>query len=88
MDIKTAEGLDIYVLPENAVCLESKQNPLNTDKCPLCCFDVYGDCCIPELCERYTEEQNAGEELTNEKLKELAERFSDSIPGPYDNRMD
>lgn len=55
MIITSAEGNDIFVLPECGVCIETITNPMRMDHCPLCKFDDDGDICVPELCEAYIE---------------------------------
>lgn len=55
MDIQTSWYQRIYVLPDNAKCKITGKSPLDMDDCPECVFDFYGDYCIPELCENYTE---------------------------------
>ena len=56
MNIKTADGVTIYCLPDNALCKECGKHPSDIDECPAKNFDTLGLECIPELCEEYTEE--------------------------------
>lgn len=56
MIVITSDGTDIYCLPDCAKCLESGESPLDMDRCPLCAFDDWGEMCIPDICDRYTEE--------------------------------
>ena len=60
MKINTRDGVEIYVLPENAKCIRTGKSPLEMGKCPLCNFDDYGDECVPDVCEYYTEEGEDG----------------------------
>ena len=51
MVIKTVDRIDIHVLPENAKCLFSDDNPMYMDECP-----IKHAVCVPEICDFYTEE--------------------------------
>ena len=55
MDICTECGQKIFCLPDNARCRLSGKPPHETEKCPICNFDDYGDVCVPELCDEYGE---------------------------------
>ena len=57
MNIKTGDGIDIYCLPESALCKCENKKPSEMDTCPARMFDDFGDLCIPELCENYDEEE-------------------------------
>lgn len=56
MKIRTSDGIEIFVLPENAKCTESGMSPEKMDKCPLNAFDMWGFCCIADRCDCYTED--------------------------------
>lgn len=58
MEIKTKDGIDIYVLPPCAWCKVAKKDIEDMDACPMCNFDDFGDICVPEICEHYTEDKN------------------------------
>lgn len=58
MDIKTKDGISITVLPDCARCTIAKKNPLFMTSCPCYNFDDFGDICVPELCDHYTEDWN------------------------------
>lgn len=53
MDIKTLDGIKIYILPDNAKCCASDDyvSPTELDECPTGC-----EICYPEGCMNYTEE--------------------------------
>ena len=53
MDIKTLDGIKIYVLPDNAKCCASDGyvSPTELDECPTGC-----EICYPEGCINYIEE--------------------------------
>lgn len=53
MDIKTLDGIKIYILPDNAKCCASDDyvSPTELDECPTGC-----EICYPEGCINYTEE--------------------------------
>ena len=53
MDIKTIDGIKIYVLPDNAHCCASDGHvsPTELDECPIGC-----EVCYPEGCINYIEE--------------------------------
>ena len=55
LDVITAEGMEIHMLPENARCRISGKCPLEMDACPILNFDDYGFYCVPELCDEYDE---------------------------------
>ena len=55
MDIKTKDGIDIFVLPESARCLITGEHLFYIDECPMKNFDDFGDICVPEMCREYTE---------------------------------
>ena len=55
MKVKTENGIDIYVLPDRAVCQLSDESPLEMSECPMKYFDYFGLTCIPELCDEYVE---------------------------------
>lgn len=55
MNIQTKHEVDIYCLPESALCIETFEHPNNMKRCPLHQFDDFGDICVPELCESYDE---------------------------------
>ena len=55
MNIQTSDFINIYVLPDDAKCNLSDKHPTDIDECPSCKFDYFGEICIPELCEHYTE---------------------------------
>lgn len=57
MNINTRDGIEIYVLPEGAKCMRTGKSPLKMEKCPLVYFDDYGEECVPDVCEYYTEEE-------------------------------
>lgn len=55
MNINTPDGISVFCLPDNARCKISGESPCDMDCCPICNFDDYGDFCVPELCDEYTE---------------------------------
>ena len=55
MEIKTEEGLDVFVLPECARCRLTGENPMDMDCCPISKVDDFGDVCMPEMCDEYQE---------------------------------
>ena len=55
MDIKTSDGINIYCLPDGAICTLTNEEVMSMDECPCRNFDDFGDICVPELCEHYTE---------------------------------
>lgn len=57
MNINTPDGIEIYILPKGAKCRRTGISPLEMEKCPLWYFDDYGDECVPDVCEFYTEEE-------------------------------
>ena len=54
LKVCTADGIDIYVLPDCAKCTLTGKSPLDMDKCPALNFDDYGDVCCPVECDYYT----------------------------------
>lgn len=56
MNIQTADGISIHVLPDCARCRNTWENPMFMGECPIFNFDDYGLCCVPELCDDYTED--------------------------------
>lgn len=56
MNISTKVGLEVDYLPECGRCRLTGKSPTEMDACPICNFDDYGDECVPELCNEYTEE--------------------------------
>lgn len=55
MELRTSDGDEFFCLPDNAMCGLAMQNPEGMDSCPGCCFDAYGDVCVPDMCMHYTE---------------------------------
>ena len=55
MTIQTNDGIDIYCLPQNAICRVTGENPLRMSMCPICSNDDFGNLCIPEECMHYVE---------------------------------
>lgn len=55
LDVKTSDGIDIYILPDCAKCLASDEHtcPLYLDDCPL-----GNEVCYPGECDEYTEDWN------------------------------
>ena len=51
MKIETLDGIEIYCLPECAICLVSAKNPMEMDDCP-CGNHV----CTPDGCMNYFED--------------------------------
>lgn len=56
MNVSTRVGLKVDSLPECGRCRLTGKSPKEMDACPICNFDDYGDECVPELCNEYTEE--------------------------------
>lgn len=56
MNVRTADGIPIQILPDCARCVITGKSPLDMDGCPNCCFDGYGEVCVPESCPDYTED--------------------------------
>ena len=54
MHIKTWDGIDIYVLPEGAVCTECMESPLDIMDCPTGHIN-----CVPDICDSYEERKTA-----------------------------
>lgn len=50
MNVKTKDGIDIYCLPECAICQLSDENPLDMEVCPRC-----QEYCTPDICNEYME---------------------------------
>lgn len=61
MNIRTTDGIRIHCLPDNAKCARSGRSPEDMDKCPTYNFDDFGEYCVPELCEYYTEDSKKEE---------------------------
>lgn len=61
MKIRTNDGIEIFCLPDYAVCTSSGKHPDDMPKCPMCMFDPLGMECIPENCEFYEESREAEE---------------------------
>ena len=57
MNVRTQDGIEIYVLPETAQCMLTGKSPLDMDGCPGCIYGYDGVTCIPESCLFYTEER-------------------------------
>ena len=59
MEVKTLDEIDIYVLPNNAVCYASDgcRSPLDLTDCP-----IGNAICYPEGCANYDEVDMRGEE--------------------------
>ena len=55
MDIRTSDGIKIFVLPENARCELSGQSPEDMLDCPLGLCSEYNGDCVPDVCEHYIE---------------------------------
>ena len=55
MKIRTDDDIEIFCLPDCAVCTISGKHPDNMQKCPMCLFDILGMECIPDACEFYEE---------------------------------
>lgn len=51
MQYETTDGVEFYILPDDAVCELVNKHPDDIDRCP---FDG-GDVCIPEICIYYQE---------------------------------
>lgn len=60
MRILTGSGIDIECLPDCGRCKVSGKNPEQMDMCPIYNFDDFGDLCVPELCDEYSEEDTDG----------------------------
>ncbi len=43
-------GVETFVIPEQAQCQLSGENPMIMEECPRC-----GDCCTPDECNEYIE---------------------------------
>ena len=56
MEIRTADGIRIFCLPDNAICKQMNASPERLLECPLCNFDESGYICIPEACDKYAED--------------------------------
>ena len=59
MNIRTKNGIKIFCLPDNACCTQCGEHPADMFKCPIRNFDYFGDECVPELCDCYTEERDS-----------------------------
>ena len=57
MRITTPDDITIYCLPDCAKCKAAGKSPEELVECPNHTFDLFGDKCIPELCEEYTEDE-------------------------------
>lgn len=55
MRIRTDDGIEIFFLPDCAICTVEGNHPDDMPKCPMCMFDPLGMECIPEACEFYEE---------------------------------
>ena len=55
MNIRTSDEIKIFCLPDNACCMQSGKSPKDMSECPIKNFDDFGDECVPELCDCYTE---------------------------------
>lgn len=56
MNIMTEHGITIGCLPDNARCKVYNENPEKMNRCPIYNFDDFGEYCVPDLCDMYTEE--------------------------------
>lgn len=56
MEILTEHGIIIHCLPDNARCKVCNENPEEMTRCPIYNFDDFGEYCVPNLCDEYTEE--------------------------------
>ena len=56
MNIRTMDGIPIYCLPDGARCSCTGKSPEAMTECPICACDMFGLLCIPEICDRYTED--------------------------------
>ena len=62
MTLMTKDGIEIFALPPIALCKYSNKDVEDMDECPIKNFDDFGDICVPELCEFYTEQtERSGE---------------------------
>lgn len=66
MKIRTDDGIEIFFLPDCAMCTISSKHPDDIQKCPLCMFDPLGMECIPEACEFYEENWEKDAERSEE----------------------
>ena len=57
MTIKTDDGINIYVLPDNAKCKLCGLDPFYAEVCPLSNCSI----CYPNYCEFYSEESEEEE---------------------------
>jgi len=55
MDILTKDGIEIISLPLMAICTIANEDIEGMIECPIKNFDDFGNICVPELCEHYTE---------------------------------
>ena len=56
LTLQTADGIKFFCLPDGAKCMVTGDNPENMDRCPMRNFDNHGCICVPESCDKYTEE--------------------------------
>lgn len=56
MNIRTKDGIKIYCLPAGARCSCTGKSPEVMMECPIGACNMFGTICIPELCDRYTED--------------------------------
>lgn len=57
MEYRTPDGIEFFILPDNAKCRYAGTHPDRMETCPLCRFDRFGDVCIPEECGHYSEDE-------------------------------
>ncbi len=62
MNIRTQSGIKIYCLPSSALCKCTRKSPEHMNECPICNFDYFGMECVPELCDKYEENETSVEE--------------------------
>ena len=55
MTLMDKDGIEIFALPPVAWCKCANNDVEDMNECPIKNFDDFGDICIPELCEFYTE---------------------------------
>lgn len=56
MEVLTECGVQIFCLPDSAKCKVTGENLNLMINCPICNFDDYGEICVPDLCDEYSEE--------------------------------